>query len=279
MLADESIPDNTQTGVLRRAPADSQDFLEKIFQVPFWLRKMEPKAVQRVIHHLITFEEVEHTPKPARDGSQTVDHPSEGNEIDEQADHADVTQPEPPARAAAKLITAEAESSPESIGESLAAPTEGLKITEKELEFMDGVAPLMPRTPRSVKRFVNIYRLYKAALSSNALQRFLGTPDNPGNFRAVQVLLALVTGTPRFAKKILSELRNGQESDSKKLSDLVKAVGKGEETWQTTLEALQEFAQGENDLPLSALQEVSPLVTRYSVHHMISEAPGESGLG
>lgn len=31
---------------------------------------------------------------------------------------------------------------------------------------MDAVAPLMPRTPRAVKRFVNIYRLYKAALST-----------------------------------------------------------------------------------------------------------------
>ncbi|MBE9484098.1 MAG: hypothetical protein IMY74_04590 [Bacteroidetes bacterium] len=285
MLGDESMRDGNQPGALQRAPADSQDFLEKIFQVPFWLRKMEPKAVQRVIHHLITPEEVERVTKPVGNTSHTAI--DEGGEVveaelvisDDDEDVTVVTEAENPGRAAAKLVTAEAESDPESIGEPLAAPTESLMISEAELNFMDGVAPLMPRTPRSVKRFVNIYRLYKAALSTRALERFLGTPEKPGNFRAVQVLLALVTGAPRFAKKVLSELRDGEEADTKKLSDLVVALGAGEETWRTTLEALQEFAQGDKNLDLRALQEVSPLVTRYSVHHMVSEAPGESGLG
>ena len=34
----------------------------------------------------------------------------------------------------------------------------------------------------------------------------------------------------------------------------------------------------EDDLHLTDLREVSPLVTRYSVHHMISALPGESAL-
>jgi hypothetical protein len=49
-------------------------------------------------------------------------------------------------------------------------------------------------------------------------------------------------------------------------------------TWQTTLTALGKFAHGEDDLHLTDLREVSPLVTRYSVHHMISALPGESAL-
>jgi hypothetical protein len=49
-------------------------------------------------------------------------------------------------------------------------------------------------------------------------------------------------------------------------------------TWRTTLTALGKFAHGDDDLRLTDLREVSPLVTRYSVHHMVSELPGESNL-
>jgi hypothetical protein len=143
---------------------------------------------------------------------------------------------------------------------------------------MDKVAPLMPRTPRSVKRFVNIYRLYKAALSTPALARFLGTPEHAGNYRAVQVLLALVIGTPDFAKSVVSVLDGLSETDQLKLSGLPGLIETPAPTWQTTLNALGKFAHGDDDLRLTELREVSPLVTRYSVHHMVSELPGESTL-
>jgi hypothetical protein len=274
MLADEATAPGEQQDELLRAPAYSQDFLEKIFQVPFWLRRMEPAAIQRLIHTLISPDEVAAAAAvavpPSEDAAAAV--PA--------APGTTGSTPEDPARAAARRATAEAESEHEAVREPLAAPSESLKITEAELEFMDEVAPLMPRTPRSVKRFVNIYRLYKAALSPLALARFLGTPGRPGNFRAVQVLLALVTGTPRFAQRVFRELQVNQGESVRKLSDLVTVFGdEGDETWRTTLEALREFAKGDNDLELVALREVSPLVTRFSVHHMVSAAPGEAGLG
>ena len=134
------------------------------------------------------------------------------------------------------------------------------------------------QTPRSVKRFVNIYRLYKAALSTPALATFLGTADHPGNFRAVQVLLALVTGTPSFAKRIVGVL-NDPAAEAQTLTDLVSSISDPEESWKTTLNALREFAKGDRNLELDALRVVSPLVCRYSVHHMVSESPGESWLG
>jgi hypothetical protein len=54
----------------------------------------------------------------------------------------------------------------------------------------------------------------------------------------VQVLLALVTGTPRFAQRVFRELQgNGNDTDApRRLSDLVTTFGEGDETWQTTLE-------------------------------------------
>jgi len=274
MLADETMLKDNNDRRLDRAPADSQNYLEKIFQVPFWLRKMDSSAVQRLIRSLVPAQEIEAIPdytnnvKPRE--LSTMDLPND-------EDATEIEEPDGQILAEAKIITTEAEIHQDSLGEPLAPPTESLKITDIELDYMNEIAPLMPRTPRSIKRFVNIYRLYKAGLSTLALTRFLGTRKKPGNFRAVQILLALVTGEPRLAQAVFRELLN-EGAAEKQLSSLVKVLDKGDETWKITLDALQDFAKGENDLKLSELQQVSALVGRYSVHHMVSQAPGESGL-
>lgn len=291
MLGDETGADDNDDDPGTRAPADSHDFLEKIFQVPFWLRKMDPSAVRATIGRLITVDEVEEVaePEPTTDGKG---HDGSDDGDDGAYGLADSGPPfpfggpttiptphlVPSTRAAARRIAIEAEQ--EHRQED--APTEGLRFSEAEMTFMDQVAPLMPRTPRSVKRFVNIYRLYKAALATDALAHFLGTPEHPGNFRAVQVLLALVTGTPRFAKAVYIELDAPEDGDpptDKRLSNLVVILKDKDKTWDTTLDALKEFATGDNDLKLTALSEVSPLVGRYSVHHMVSRVQGASTLG
>lgn len=264
-------------------PATSQNFLEKIFQVPFWLRVMDPAAVQRLVHSLISTEELEVVPDvvqhaPAVGAAAGLTAPMPVVPGGGTAGPVLGTTPDNPARAAAKQITAEAETEPHAIGEALAAPAEALKITEPELAFMDKVSPLMPRTPRAVKRFVNIYRLYKAALSPLALARFLGTPVRAGNYRAVQVLLALVTGTPLFAERIFQELREYKGDPPKELLDLANITG-AEPAWKTTSDALREFCEGDCNLPLTALKEVSGLVARYSLHNMVVQMPGEAGLG
>ena len=292
MLADEAMGDNgDKVNAWTRAPADSQDFLEKIFQVPFWLRRMDRAAVRRMIHNLISEDElVEPLPEPSgldddADGGG-MDDSAEGIEAEAETDlseRSEVVQHK--GRAAAKRVAFEAEGEAEMIGEPLAAPTERLTLTRAELDYMDQVAPLMPRTPRSVKRFVNIYRLYKAGLSTPGLATFLGTSERPGNFRAVQVLLALVTGAPRAAKRIFDELHRDEAGDSRPLLALVDALGgppKGDhldEVWSLTYDALREFAQQESSLSCDDLRAVAHVVTRYSVHHMVSQAPGQSEAG
>lgn len=270
MLIDETVLVNDQNKEFDRAPADSQNYLEKIFQVPFWLRKMDSSAVTRLIRSLISDEEIEHTQEiESKAKPKEISDPKVG----EQKKFENKPEPLPQT----KIVTVEAEGHLEDSGEQLAPPTEGLTITDIELEYMNDIAPLMPRTPRSIKRFVNIYRLYKAGLSTPALARFLGTPEKPGNFRAVQILLALVTGEPRLAQAIFRELLH-EENANKQLSSLVETLEKGDDSWKITLDALQGFAKGNNDIMLSELQQVSALVGRYSVHHMVSQSPGESGL-
>lgn len=276
MLSDESLEATTEPVSMQRAPANSQDFLEKIFQVPFWLRRMDPPAVQRMIHSLITSAEIEAADVPMAE--QAGEGPAAEIQDGAQSPAPQSRTPEP-GKAASQTVATEAELNGPALGEPSALPTEALRISRAELDFMDKVAPLMPRTPRSVKRFVNIYRLYKATLSTPALARFVGTPEHAGNFRAVQVLLALVIGTPDFAKSVVSVLDDLTETDARTLSGLPALIDAPSPTWQTTLDAVGKFAQGDDDLLLTELRGVSPLVTRYSVHHMVSALPGESTLG
>ncbi|MDZ7604416.1 MAG: hypothetical protein U5K79_02260 [Cyclobacteriaceae bacterium] len=41
-------------------------------------------------------------------------------------------------------------------------PPEGLKITSTEREYIKKISPLIGSTPRTIKRFINIYRLIRA---------------------------------------------------------------------------------------------------------------------
>ena len=92
---------------------------------------------------------------------------------------------------------------------------------------------------------MNIYRLYKAELSTPALARFLGTPEHAGNFRAVQVLLAFVIAAPDFAKSVVTVLDGFAATDSATLATLPTTIPIEERqpTWRTTLDALVKFAR------------------------------------
>ena len=65
-----------------------------------------------------------------------------------------------------------------------------------------------------------------------------------------------------------------------KLSDLVgriQANAADTESWRTICHALEHSAgKRDIDLLLTELQEVAPLVSRYSVHHLVSTTPGAS---
>jgi len=98
----------------------------------------------------------------------------------------------------------------------------------------------------------------------------------------VQVLLALVTGAPRLARAVYDELDNSESVG--RLDELVRNLksrnldmGKEGLPWEATLTALETFILNPNhNLTLNELRHVAPLVGRYSVHHMLSDAPGLS---
>ena len=72
---------------------------------------------------------------------------------------------------------------------------------------VEALAPLFT-TPRSAKRFINIYRLMRVSLQDTELNALEGTTVSPGEYRTALLLLALVTNYPRLAPHVLADSEN-----------------------------------------------------------------------
>jgi hypothetical protein len=79
-----------------------------------------------------------------------------------------------------------------------------LQIEGWEREFMKTLHELIP-SPRAGKRFINIYRLLRASVKDAGRKRFIGSASG-GEYQAVQILLAILTGYPAEATEILQNL-------------------------------------------------------------------------
>jgi hypothetical protein len=160
--------------------ASPADYLEKIIQVPLYLLPLDRALVRTMLTGLtgqpINGEPTPPTPVP------------------------DPTPPDPPdGQTVAPALTAHK-------GRSARPPlpAEVLEITPAEATAMSEVAPLLGTTPRTVKRFVNTYRLLKARTLDP--ERFDEPVDALGDHQIVAFLLALVTGHPKVAGMLLPAL-------------------------------------------------------------------------
>lgn len=105
---------------------------------------------------------------------------------------------------------------------------ESLRLDQVEITSMKQLAGIIGRSPRETKRFVNVYRLMKAALSHDELANFVGTGATPGSFRVPMCLLALSTGAPHvasilFRQVVVSDKRSNSTGDVS-LNDLMTSV-------------------------------------------------------
>lgn len=156
--------------------ATPDDYLEKIFQIPFWLRPPAELGVRRMLRSLME----EGLPAGA-----TVVSTGDAVKTSEGA------VPPPPVFKHRQH----------------AVDAKSLDITLPELEYIEKLAPLLDRSPRALKRFVNVYRLLKASLSPEEEDDFLEENGALGApFKNVLLLLAVVTGLPRLSDDLIDGL-------------------------------------------------------------------------
>src|SRR5689334_25214732 len=64
----------------------------------------------------------------------------------------------------------------------------------------------LTRTPRAAKKLVNLYRLARIGVDPGDLAAFVGTDATPGEHQAVQILLALLVGSPDQAATVFRHI-------------------------------------------------------------------------
>jgi len=180
--------------------ASALDYLEKIFQIPFWLPPMDEQASRYMIAEMI----------PA--ALPATDEPKEQkSEANLNAASENVGQAKQPAKTTAAPSPPKAES---------------LRIELEERLFMLDLAGAVGKSPRRLKRFVNTYRILKASNNALEMETFVLDHGAKGEYRAAMMLLALVTGAPRSALGTLSLLEKCNDDDS--LADFSqKTLGSG----------------------------------------------------
>jgi len=318
--------------------ATPHDYLEKIFQIPFWLRPMDPIATSKFLDGLtqetrvdntgaqigrgeqkveikVTAEEHTHvervestsdtqgvaqssqqvlpegqeTQKPANNGEGTNLAIQSKANSQEQATDAGLTNPVTAVgneTIADKAREAEKEQAHEELEsdsdqEEIDLSPQSLGLTDKEIEYMKELAPLIGRSPRAVKRFLNCYRLIKVGLRPAQLQTFIGDDGKSPQYRALMILLGMITGTPTVSLYVIEELEKIPKGTNATMEDFLSNLQNNEElTRQADWTRLNDFLKAhmsktDTSRLLAALVDVRSRVSRYSFRVARAEALGQ----
>jgi KAP-like P-loop domain-containing protein len=180
------------------------DYLEKIFQIPIWMRPIEGRQRSAVVKSLLGATAA--PPPRAATGERRGEDEGRRNpdSREAQSEAGDGFQ--------------------EVVNKAMERP-DPLRITPEEAEFVDAVGDLLSDKPRALKRFVNTYRLLKASLPDLDQQGFVTTgASSPHRICISQ--LAFFTGQPRLAASLVAELEHAGPTlnDSVSLSEWLESL-------------------------------------------------------
>jgi hypothetical protein len=243
--------------------ATPHEYLEKIFQIPFWLQPMSPAGTQDYIHGLLPTNELStsRSHKPGEDATTSDKaESSTGEGTDKTAGK----------RSSVPLMGAVPKDEERFDDETM--NPQNLRIERIERDFMDQLAAIVGRSPRAVKRFVNVYRLIRAGISTSDYYAFVGTAAKPGDYQIVLLLLAIVIGEPTIAQSLfryVDEQPKGQslsEFMTKMPATKAKAPRfKGSKEWSVIEAFIKDYSKREGArVTVEQLQVYQHRVGQYS---------------
>jgi hypothetical protein len=202
--------------------ASPADYLEKIFQIPFWVAPMKRYGAKRILNDLwggrpdaSTAPAAAATETPAVPPGAAPVTTNEPSAVNPAASHGATekrAEPQPagarPGASAsgtrAEAATGDAARPADVAPASVADLRKRHEIAGHERLFVDEKLALhLGTSPRRLKRFANLYRLVKASMAPTKWDTF-GRDDE----EAVLTMLALLTGAPNLAPEILADVRN-----------------------------------------------------------------------
>ena len=190
-------------------PATPQDYLEKIFQVPFNLQPMEKTGFAAMVALLF----------PAAGPAKPEVQPSLLNPEAQSPKDLTPVIPIPPVTSAAPTAVTESKVVAVQPVETPASPLlatvlpeaakpqsdqpppdpQRLTLTKKEVADVQRFQPLF-QTPRAVKRLANTYCLIRVGVNEDEWSGYLGPDEKPGIYRVPMLLLAVASAFPTLAR-------------------------------------------------------------------------------
>jgi hypothetical protein len=199
-----------------------QNYLEKIFQIPFALAPMTGAGFAQLVDDLAVGRKGPHA------GQQQIEGSAIGGDLDKaiqshsgQSENSRTETVSPETRNAdgpseqtktpSTVPGGRSGTDADTSGQrtrNLAEPDPnpaGLTLTDHEIQFIQALAPMVS-TPRAAKRLVNIYRMIRSTQTVGGPSSFLNVSSGSGDYQAVLQLLAIVSGFPQLAAPTFTAL-------------------------------------------------------------------------
>jgi KAP family P-loop domain len=190
-------------------------YLEKIFQLPFWLRRLsfegeDGGSYARFVRALLA----QNLADPAGRSDGSTDRRDDAGPAADAERHAGPHTPDAPPEGTPAAKADRAQHGADGNSDApLAEVIETVRLTKSEVDCLasKAIGNLSGREPRAVKRFTNIYRIIRAGLSARDRSLFLGEGHGRPDFPVVAILIALETGQPlEVADAFYAEIAAGE---------------------------------------------------------------------
>lgn len=276
--------------------ATPRDYVEKIFQIPFWLKPMEPGDSEKLFKGLIPDTQLAPIDAAEKTGAQT---PS-----DAQSTPGSTASPSGSSAASSaenEEIAQSVETETDLIGSSVKHQTDqdesphddepkagkfdlspaSLLLDRNERNLMVAIGNIIGKSPRTIKRYVNIYRIIKAGLDAKRLAAFRGTNGRKAEYPAVLVLLSIAHGQPELTPTFFRALKLRYEKkpnltlktfvgeapyhNQKPAEYPVQIDAELSESWDRLIDDLNTFCDEQKiDISLKTLNKWLPVIVRYT---------------
>lgn len=234
--------DAVARGVGKERSATTLDYLEKIFQIPLWLRPFGKDEQVALVKGLTAPVEIAPTP-PSAPLPAPVPPPS-----DRIAAAGSPDQAPAPARTPDRATASGANADSSRALEGTAAPTPApppeppavredappppppppdpeffvslVELSDDERRQLEALAPIYAKSPRAVKRYINSYRLLRAMLPEPETSSLFSAGDGVSLGVAITELLAILVGHATLGLDVLDAvLRSSMNGNATSMVD------------------------------------------------------------
>jgi|GEM_PF-3449587 len=257
--------------------ASTHDYLEKIFQIPFWLKRLDGHRANAMMKALLENNRDSKTDEglDKKDSNQTQNETQNVNDENLSSSNLSIMADDGVNKNQDDELFEESEDQAEGYTDLTAddellinnlISTRSLEMSEAELAFFQQLGAIVGRSPRAVKRFINLYRILKA---SHKKARVVGFSDDKGEFQVPLFLLAVVCGSPKEAELLFRFLK--AQPDELTLNKVLQSCesDSSNEGWSVLVSHLNACMEVIGGLNVHGIKTWIPEVARFSYREWV----------